>query len=93
MTNRSLAEAERALSEVAADSIDFAPQPYDLAYLQQIHHRLFSDLYDWAGQLRTVDISKNDTHFCVTSRIEPEANKLFKMLVDANSFRAWIAPI
>jgi len=82
-----LAEAERALSEVAADSIDFAPQPYDLAYLQQIHHRLFSDLYDWAGQLRTVDISKNDTHFCVTGRIEPEANKLFKMLADANGFQ------
>lgn len=82
-----LAEAERALSEVAADSIDFAPPPYDLAYLQQIHRRLFSDLYDWAGQLRTVDISKNDTHFCVTSRIEPEANKLFKILVDANSFQ------
>jgi cell filamentation protein len=46
---RTLAEAERALSEVAADSIDFAPPPYDLAYLQQIHRRLFSDLYDWAG--------------------------------------------
>jgi cell filamentation protein len=82
-----LAEAERALSEVAADSIDFAPPPHDLAYLQQIHRRLFSDLYDWAGQLRTVDISKNDTRFCVTSRIEPEANKLFKMLADANGFQ------
>lgn len=81
-----LAEAERALSEVAAESIEFAPPPYDLAYLQRIHRSLFSDLYEWAGQLRTVDISKNDTHFCVTSRIEPEANKLFRALADANWF-------
>ncbi|MFJ3481940.1 putative adenosine monophosphate-protein transferase Fic [Pseudomonas sp. NPDC090202] len=82
-----LAEAERALSEVAAESIDFAPPPYDLAYLQQIHSRLFSDLYDWAGELRTVDISKDDTHFCTTSRVVPEADKLFKALAKANWFQ------
>jgi cell filamentation protein len=82
-----LAQAERDLSEVAAESIDFAPPPYSLSYLQAIHRRLFSDLYDWAGELRTVDISKDDTHFCVTSRIEPEANKLFKVLADANWFQ------
>lgn len=84
---KTLAQAERDLSEVAAESIDFAPPPYSLSYLQAIHRRLFSDLYDWAGELRTVDISKDDTHFCVTSRIEPEANKLFKVLADANWFQ------
>ena len=84
---KTLAQAERDLSEVAAESIDFAPPPYSLSYLQAIHRRLFSDLYDWAGELRTVDISKDNTHFCVTSRIEPEANKLFKVLADANWFQ------
>jgi cell filamentation protein len=85
--DKTLAQAERDLSEVAAESIDFAPPPYDLPYLQNIHRQLFADLYDWAGELRTVDISKDDTHFCVTSRIEPEANKLFKALADANWFQ------
>jgi cell filamentation protein len=84
---KTLAQAERDLSEVAAESIDFAPPPYDLPYLQAVHRQLFSDLYDWAGELRTVDISKDDTHFCVTSRIEPEANKLFKALAGANWFQ------
>ena len=84
---KTLAQAERDLSEVAAESIDFAPPPYSLSYLQAIHRRLFSDLYDWAGELRTVYISKDDTHFCITSRIEPEANKLFKVLADANWFQ------
>lgn len=31
----------------------------DLAELQGIHRRLFEDVYDWAGQIRTVDIRKN----------------------------------
>lgn len=82
-----LAEAERALSEVAADSIEFAPPPYRLSYLKNLHLRLFNDLYDWAGELRTVDISKGDTHFCTTSRIEPEAEKLFTLLAEANWFQ------
>jgi cell filamentation protein len=84
--DKTLAQAERDLSEVAAQSLDFALPPYDLPYLQHIHRQLFSDLYDWAGELRTVDISKDETHFCVTHRIEPEANKLFKTLADANWF-------
>jgi len=82
-----LAEAERALSEVAADSIEFAPPPYRLSYLKNLHLRLFTDLYDWAGELRTVDISKGDTHFCTTNRIEPEAEKLFTLLAEADWFQ------
>jgi len=82
-----LMQAERDLSEVAAQTIDFAPPPYDLPYLQALHRQLFSDLYDWAGELRTVDISKDQTHFCVTGRVEPEANKLFLRLAQANWFQ------
>jgi len=85
--HQTLSEAERALSEVAADAIEFAPPPYDLSYLQSVHRRLFADLYKWAGELRTVDISKDSTHFCTTSRIEPEAKKLFTHLAQANWFQ------
>jgi cell filamentation protein len=82
-----LAQAERALSENAANTIEFSAPPYDLAYLQNIHRELFADLYDWAGELRTVDISKDDTHFCIVGRIEPEARKLFTALANANWFQ------
>jgi cell filamentation protein len=41
-------------------------------------------LYDWAGEIRTVDISKGDTRFCNVARIEPEANKTFDALADRN---------
>ncbi|MDH4872174.1 putative adenosine monophosphate-protein transferase Fic [Pseudomonas sp. BN515] len=79
-----LDEAERALSEVAAGEIDFTPPPYDLNYLARIHLALFRDIYEWAGELRTVDIAKGGTYFCNVTRLEPEANKLFRALADAN---------
>jgi cell filamentation protein len=36
---------------------------YDLAHLQAIHRHLFQDVYDWAGELRTVEISKGGHQF------------------------------
>ncbi|WP_454850963.1 hypothetical protein [Promicromonospora soli] len=33
------------------------PRTNDLAELCAIHHHLFQDVYDWAGQIRTVDAS------------------------------------
>jgi cell filamentation protein len=77
-----LSEAEREITELAAEEIEFEPPPYDLATLQRIHQQLFGDIYDWAGDIRTVDVSKGDTRFCTTQRIIPEAKKLFDQLAD-----------
>lgn len=46
------------------------PGNFDLAHLQAIHRHLFQDIYDWAGQLRTVDISKGDSRFANCGLIE-----------------------
>lgn len=35
------------------------PPTSDLNELRAIHRHLFQDVYDWAGELRTVDIRKN----------------------------------
>lgn len=34
------------------------PKTYDSAHLQAIHQHLFQDVYEWAGEFRTVDIAK-----------------------------------
>lgn len=81
-----LEEAERNITAFAAEEIDFEPPPYDLAYLQGIHAVLFGDVYPWAGEIRHGDIAKGDTHFCITSRIEPEANRLFEQLASKEYF-------
>jgi cell filamentation protein len=36
---------------------------FDLAHLRAIHRHLFQDVYDWAGELRTVEISKGGSLF------------------------------
>jgi cell filamentation protein len=36
---------------------------FDLSHLRAIHRHLFQDIYDWAGELRTVEISKGGSQF------------------------------
>lgn len=36
---------------------------FDLAHLRAIHRHLFQDVYDWAGELRTVEIAKGGNQF------------------------------
>lgn len=33
-------------------------EQFDLVHLQDIHHALVQDVYDWAGEIRQVEISK-----------------------------------
>ena len=50
-------------------------EDFDLSHLKTLHHHLFQDLYEWAGEIRTTDISKGHTRFCTSHRIVEEANK------------------
>ncbi|MCQ6256948.1 Fic family protein [Pseudomonas sp. Q11] len=81
-----LSGAEQQLSAIAADNVEFSPPPYSLAYLQNIHRILFSDLFEWAGELRTVGMSKQATRFCQPEYMEKEASKVFTTIAAANWF-------
>jgi cell filamentation protein len=69
---------------VAANSRGLPKGKFNLAHLQEIHKEIFSDLYTWAGSMRTVDISKGYSTFCRNNFIVNEANKLFKNLANEN---------
>ena len=43
---------------------------FNLADLRAIHRHLFQDVYDWAGELRTVEISKGSSQFQFRRYIE-----------------------
>lgn len=82
-------EVELAQAEVALTSYrltEFKPDFENLsfAYLCTIHRHLFQDLYAWAGEIRTVDISKQSTRFCHARFIEKEAQKCFDYLERMN---------
>lgn len=74
--------AEKEITAFKLQDIEYAPAPYDMRRLQVIHRALFSELYDWAGSIRNVDISKGDTRFCTNGRIEAEANLFFAALAN-----------
>lgn len=49
---------------------------FDFDHLKRIHHFIFRDLYDWAGQIRDVDIGKNNL-FCRAQFINDYAETVF----------------
>jgi cell filamentation protein len=58
-----------------------------LSTLKNIHFYLFQDIYDWAGEIRSVDIAKDRTRFATCSRVELEAQKLFQLLREEDFLR------
>lgn len=52
----------------------------DYAHYKAIHHHLFQDVYDWAGQPRAVRISKGGNPFCFPEHIDTQMAQLFRWL-------------
>ncbi|WP_230672813.1 Fic/DOC family protein [Rathayibacter sp. Leaf248] len=82
-----LARAEADLSFARALQLIDAPVPptNDLAELRAIHRHLFQDVYDWAGQIRIVDVRKDvpgAEYFLPWGLIERAARTSFAELVD-----------
>jgi cell filamentation protein len=76
-----LETAEREITHAALIFLRESPvRPgYDLRHLCAIHQRIFGDIYDWAGQLRTVAIAKG-SWFCLPQYIESSAAEVFRAL-------------
>ena len=52
----------------------------DYEFFMWLHKFVFSDIYEWAGTIRKVDISKENFKFAHFLYIENELKKLFKQL-------------
>ena len=85
-----LNEVESVLASVRYAEWLNAPKAdsFDFEHYKAIHHFLFSDLYDWAGQIRTVNISKKGTNFTPAENIEEQAALVFERLKNCNYFKA-----
>ncbi len=80
-------EASITLAKSAELERNFISYSFDFEHYKQIHRYLFEDLYDWAGKVRTVDISKKGTNFISAENIEVVANACFDRLKSHNYFR------
>ncbi len=84
-----LAQAEASFTLIRLGEL--ANQPivgnFDLAHLQTIHRYLFQDVYDWAGEIRLVDIQKGSSYFAHYSYIISQATALFTQLATESHLR------
>ena len=83
-----LQEAEALATYVNASKLEQCQLEgvFDFTHYKAIHQFLSSDLYDWAGQIRTVNISKKGTDFCPAGEIEPQAKLIFDRLKEQDYF-------
>jgi cell filamentation protein len=87
----SLAEAALAAVELALLDAEPLTGNYDLAHLQGFHQRIFGSVYPWAGELRTVEISKG-TSFCPSINIASYAGGVFRELAGNRYLRGLDRP-
>jgi len=85
-TATELDRAERLLV-VQRASEDLPIGDFDLAHLRAIHRHLFQDLYDWAGELRMVEISKDGDQFQFRQYLETGLADVHRRLKSANMLR------
>ena len=85
---KQLAKVEGDITFAKATLLENDPisDEFNFEHYKAIHRFLFEDIYDWAGQLRTVNISKKGTYFCPADKLEDKADKCFKRLRENELF-------
>jgi len=60
---------------------------FDLSHLRAIHRHLFQDIYEWAGGIRTVEISKGNSQFQFRRFIETGMADVHRRIEGADYLR------
>jgi len=77
-----LAQAAYEFTALRAATLSLGPLLRGLPHLCAIHQHLYQDIFDWAGDIREMDIYQGDTRFCHFAYIEKEGNALMQDLED-----------
>ncbi|HBH14890.1 MAG TPA: putative adenosine monophosphate-protein transferase Fic [Leclercia adecarboxylata] len=75
-----LAQAAYEFTALRAATLSLGPLLRGLPHLCAIHQHLYQDIFDWAGDIREMDIYQGDTRFCHFAYIEKEGNALMQDL-------------
>ena len=81
---KKLSEIEAGITFAKAVMLEETPinDDFGFEHFKKIHEFLLCDLYEWAGQVRTVDISKKRTKFLDAASIESIGTKCFAKVKD-----------
>ncbi|WP_457034399.1 Fic/DOC family protein [Kitasatospora sp. P5_F3] len=80
--SQGLAAAEADITAARLTRLAEKPIPgrYDLAHLQAFHRETFGSIYPWAGEIRSIEIAKGNTRFCLVRMIPDFAADTFGRL-------------
>ncbi len=73
----------QAMEDISFTDVDFT-------FYKNLHKYVFGDIYEWAGNIRKVEMSKKGTSFCPVNEIEKCGNNLFKRLQSNNYLKVFI---
>lgn len=87
-SQKALDEAESVAVSFRSVEILLSPFTEEISFAGycSLHEKLFGDIYDWAGELRTVDLSKKGTSFYPCEKLEEYGAMLFRRLAGENGF-------
>ena len=64
-------------------------EPFTFDFYRMLHRELFQDLYTWAGELRTIDLSKKGTRFYPAAELLRYGQAKFRYLAEKTNFGAY----
>jgi len=79
-----LERAERIFVTLRIEEGTIPQGDFDLAHLQAIHRYLFQDIYAWAGELRTVEMTKERSVFQFRTYIRTGMADVHRRLIEQN---------
>ena len=84
-----LDQAERISVTLRAAELESQPcmEPFTFDFYCMLHRKLFHDLYEWAGELRTIDLSKKGTRFYPAAELLRYGLAKFRYLAEENEFQ------
>ncbi|WP_375696539.1 Fic family protein, partial [Bartonella sp. AP331QHHD] len=84
-----LSSLESAFAYIRSYELDSTPirGEFDLNHMKDIHKKLFGDVYEWAGKIRSIDITKGGCLFAYHHQIESYAPKITQQLAKEQYLR------
>ncbi len=84
-----LSEVEALITIVKIAQLEENPivGEFDFQHYCDIHFFIYNELFDWAGNIRRINISKKGTDFCSANQIKQQAKLIFNRLKSQNFYR------
>ena len=80
-------EADITLARIISIENNPIKGSFDFDHLKRIHFEIFQDIYEWAGEVRRVDILRESSRFANVRMIDRAVEYIFRDIAKKNLFQ------